>query len=283
LILTTTKKNNSRFQRTFISPNNLLKIYKVSNNSGVISFNDSTYHELRYVIKDLSGNESVLKFTVYFKRDNYVQSPIEPLPELFLPLVENRYEDSLIRIDFPIRSLYDTLSFTCSIDSSFASINGLAYNISRVGIGLQKRLFVRLKDINIKPEMIENVFVGELYEEKIYPYAAEWDEGDLTFKTRDFGTYLIRIDSIPPKLRLLTKRLPNNSQRFAIIDFHVDDEDSGIAQYDAWYNGSWVLLKWDPKENHMYCEVDLKEKDENKLKVRLTDRVGNVTEKDFDF
>lgn len=276
------KKYQSRYQRTYISPNNLLNIYKKFENKGVISFSDSTYHLLQYVVKDVAGNESVLSFTVYsHKNDSLIPQKVIAT-NTFQPLKDNHYEDSLIRIDFPSRSLYDTLSFQFYADSSEESINGLAYHLSKVGVGLQKRLFVRLKDINIQPEFAEQVFVGELYDGEIYSYSAEWDEEDLTFKTRDFGTYLIRVDSITPTLRLKTKLNKQDSTKTKTLDFYVEDHESGIHQYDAWFNGSWILLKWDPKENHMFCVIDLSERNKNSLKVRITDQVGNTTEKDFE-
>lgn len=276
------KNHNSRYQRTYVSPNNLLKIYEQVENNGVISFSDSTYHLLQYVVKDLAGNESVLSFTIFTNRTDSLNISADSIVNLYQPLVDNHYEDSLIRIDFPGRSLYDTLSFHFYTDSTQESLNGLAYHISRVGVGLHKRLFVRLKDVKIGPEYADRVFVGELYDGKIYPNSAEWDEEDLTFKTRDFGTYVIRVDSISPTLQLKTKLNPQDSSKLKTLDFFVEDVDSGIDQYDAWYNGSWVLMKWDPKENHMFCEVDLREREKNILKVRITDRVGNVTEKDFE-
>lgn len=275
------KNHKSRYQRTFISPNNLLNIYNEVENNGVISFSDSSYHLLQYVIKDIAGNESILSFTVFSnKTDSLIIK--DKKPHFYMPLVDNHYEDSLIRIDFPSRSLYDTLSFHFYADSSEESINGMAYNLSRVGVGLQKRLFIRLKDVKIKPEFADRIFIGELYDGKIYSNSAEWDEEDITFKTRDFGTYVIRVDSISPALQLKTKINPQDSTQIKVLDFYVEDKDSGIQNYDAWYNGSWVLLKWDPKENHMFCEVDLSEREKNNLKVRITDQVGNVTEKDFE-
>lgn len=277
------KNQKSRYQRTYISPNNLLNIYKKVENKGVISLPDSSYHQLRYIVKDIEGNESILNFTVFTNRNDSLIINEKNATNFYQPLVDNHYEDSLIRIDFPARSLYDTLSFHFYTDSCEESINGLAYHLSRVGVGLQKRLFVRLKDVKINPQYAERVFVGELYEGEIYSNKADWDEEDLTFKTRDFGTYVIRVDSIAPTLRLKTKINPQDSTQIKVLDFFAEDKDSGIENYDAWFNGSWVLLKWDPKENHMFCEVDLGKREKNSLKVRIKDQVGNVIEKDFEF
>jgi len=275
------KNHQSRYQRTYISPNNRLNIYNKVENDGIISFADSTYHFLQYVVKDIVGNKSVLSFTVFANSTDSIISNQKKASHFYQPLAENHYEDSLIRIDFPIRSLYDTLSFHFYADSNVESSNGLAYHLARVGVGLQKNLFIRLKNINIKPEFANQVFIGEYYKEEIYPNSAEWDDEDLTFKTRDFGTYLIRVDSIPPTLRLKTKLSTQDTVKLRTLDFYVEDTDSGINQYNAWLNGAWILLNWDPKENHMFCEVDLSKRKKNSLKVRITDQVGNVTEKDF--
>ncbi len=276
------KNYQSRYQRTYISPNNQLKIYKKSENSGVISLQDSSYHFLQYVVKDIVGNKSVLSFHVCSIHSDSILIKEKKASHFFNCLVDNHYEDSLIRIDLPKRSLYDTLSFNCRIDSSLNSINGLAYHISNIGVGLQKRIQLRLKKVNINPAFREQVFIGESYKGKIYATSAEWEEEDLIFNTRDFGTYVIRIDSIPPTLRLTTKFNPQDSSKVKTLDFFVEDKDSGIDQYDAWYNGSWVLLKWDPKENHMSCNVDLSARTTNTLKIRISDQVGNIREENFE-
>lgn len=276
------KNQHSRYQRTYISPNNRLKIYDKVVNKGVISLADSSYHLMQYIVKDVAGNKSILSFTVFTDRTDSTNIKKSTSKEIFQPLVDNHFEDSLIRIDFPRRSLYDTLSFHFYADSSEESINKLAYHLSRVGVGLQKRISIRLKEVKINPQFAEKVFVGELYNGNIYPNKAEWDEEDITFNTRDFGTYVIRVDSIAPRLQLKTKINTQDSTQIKILDFFVEDKDSGIKNYNAWFNGAWVLLEWDPKKNHMFCEVDLGKRDKNSLKVRITDQVGNVTEKDFE-
>lgn len=277
------KNYQSRYQRTYISPNNRLNIYKKSENKGVISFQDNDYHLIQYVVKDIAGNESVLSFYVNNIQNESIKTTTKKGPHLFNCLVDNHYEDSLIRIDLPKHSLYDTLSFECKVDSNAKSFNGLAYHLSDIGVALQKRIQVRLKNVVINPAFREHIFIGESYKDDIYAVSAEWEEEDLIFNTRDFGTFVVRVDSLPPMLKLTTTFNPQDTTKNRTLDFFVDDKDSGIDQYDAWYNGSWVLLKWDPKEKHMSCKVDLKERTTNRLKIRITDQVGNIREENFEF
>ena len=274
------KKHQSRFQRTYISPNNELEIYKKIQQQGVFSFNDDSFHQIKYVVKDLKGNESILSFTVLSKLYRNSEEPIKN-DSLFLPNQEYSFENGEISVFFPRNSLYDTLLFSASSSKNSNSFNHTIYDIGRVGVGLHKSISVELKNINIPIELKKKVYIGEYYKKEISPYSAEWKQNNISFKTRDFGQYLILIDSIPPKIQLQTKIKPNTE--IGRLKFKVSDNESGINSYDAWLNGSWILMKWDPKKSTMIINVDQSQIGNNLLKIIISDEVGNVSRKEINW
>lgn len=274
------KKHQSRFQRTYISPNNELEIYKKIQQQGVFSFNDDSFHQIKYVVKDLKGNESILSFTVLSKLYRNSEEPIKN-DSLFLPNQEYSFENDEVSVFFPRNSLYDTLLFSASSSKNSNSFNHTIYDIGRVGVGLHKSISVELKNINIPIELKKKVYIGEYYKKEISPYSAEWKQNNISFKTRDFGQYLILIDSIPPKIQLQTKIKPNTE--IGRLKFKVSDNESGINSYDAWLNGSWILMKWDPKKSTMIINVDQSQIGNNLLKIIISDEVGNVSRKEINW
>lgn len=274
------KKKQRRYQRTYQSPNNKLPIYGNVANKGIFSFNDDQYHRIQYVVKDVNDNKAILNFTVFSKSLENPQTL--STGNLYYPMSENNYEDENIKIHFPSRSLYDTLSFSSSIEESNKSITGTKYHIGKVGTGLQKHIQVKLKNIQVEEKLKSKVYIGEYYKKGISAYSCNWeDENQLTFKTRDFGEYLVLVDTIPPTIITRTKLEDSKSPKS--LSFTITDKGSGISDYDAWFNGSWILMQYDPKKARLSCKLNNKLKEENTFKIIIKDDVGNSNEETIIF
>lgn len=274
------KQKQRRYQRTYQSPNNKLPIYNEVVNKGIFSFNDDQYHQIQYVVKDVNDNRSILSFTIFSK--SKTDSPSLSAGNLYYPLSENNYEDEIIKVHFPSRSLYDTLSFSASVEKSTKSANGLKYHIGKVGTGLQKHLQVHLKNIKIEEGLKDKVYIGEYYKKSISAYSCKWENGNqLAFKTRDFGEYLVLVDTITPTIKMKTKI--DNTKIPQYLSFTISDDESGISDYNAWLNGSWILMQYDPKKSRLTCELGDNTQEENTLKIIIKDAVGNSSEETIRF
>jgi hypothetical protein len=59
---------------------------------------------------------------------------------------------------------------------------------------------------------------------------------------------------------------------------NVDDDFSGIDQYQGRINEKWTLFEYDAKNNRLECwfnKVSFLKKGENKLEILINDGVGN--------
>ena len=52
------------FMKSYIEPGNTLPILHADTNKGIINFNQQRDYHLRYVLKDVFGNQTVKEFTV---------------------------------------------------------------------------------------------------------------------------------------------------------------------------------------------------------------------------
>lgn len=269
------KQHNTRYQRTYKSPNNKLSIYKKNSFRGVFSLEKNAWHLLQYEVKDVAGNVSVLSFTVFAKEATATDSSTPQ--KVYNPLDENIYKDEQISIVFPSFSLYDTLSFNVKIKSNPKSINGKEYQIGRREVALQKPVFVELENIALSENLRKKAYVAEWDNNEYEPYTVNWSNDDLNFKTKNFGNYHILVDTISPVIQLKTnlKKTPKPS----ILEITVKDSGSGIDQYNAWLNGEWILMAWDPKTNTMSINLVGKLQEKNELKIKIGDKVGNSAEK----
>jgi hypothetical protein len=103
-------------------------------------------------------------------------------------------------------------------------------------------------------------------------YESNYVDGWVHASPREFGTFYIDIDTVAPRLTLIS------SSRSAIT-FTITDNLSGIDDYDAYIDGQWVLPVYDAKTNrvtHKY-ETSLAT-GKHEFKLVVTDAVGNVAE-----
>jgi hypothetical protein len=63
------------------------------------------------------------------------------------------------------------------------------------------------------------------------------------------------------------------------IQFTISDDLSGIKTYNCFINDKWVLFEYEPKTKKLTHSFDdkLLLEGQNKLKIEVTDNVGNST------
>ncbi|MCK5776212.1 MAG: hypothetical protein KAH25_08550, partial [Bacteroidales bacterium] len=191
--------------------------------------------------------------------------------DILNPLTKNTFKDEHIEIYFPPNCLYDTMTFASVAQSSHKGSITPIYQIGNKEVALQKSIQVKLNYIPNSPN--EKKYIGCVSNNHISYTSSKQIDDQLIFKTRNFGSYGIFTDSIPPTIRLKTKKDRLKSSK--IISFYVNEKESGISDYNAWLNGKWVILEWDPKKNKMFIKNDLVFQDSNILQIEVTDLLLN--------
>ena len=181
--------------------------------------------------------------------------------------VFNHYAD----IVFDKRSLFDTLYF--KLDYALDTINH------------QEKLIIGDPTIPIKgsikviakpyyqPKHPEHTAVYQMYGKNNYTYAGgKWKEQQqqVEFPIRNFGTFTILEDSIPPKIKPLIVNRDN-------IVFKLDDRLSGIKQVKAYLNNEWLLMARDLKNKQYWAEKHYAgDNYAGKFLLEVTDNANNT-------
>ncbi len=99
----------------------------------------------------------------------------------------------------------------------------------------------------------------------------DWIGDKIEFNIREFGTYTILKDSVPPEVYPLDVSKKS-------LAFRIRDELSGISSFRGTINGKWILLSYDYKKNRIWWDK-LNEGDnlEGDLVVTVKDNADNVT------
>jgi murein DD-endopeptidase MepM/ murein hydrolase activator NlpD len=99
----------------------------------------------------------------------------------------------------------------------------------------------------------------------------EWDGGQIRFKTRNFGSFVLGVDNVKPTIAAI--RVDRTGIRFSI-----KDNLSGIQKFEAFVDGKWVLMSYEHKQAVIWSE----KMDEQPLKgsvlLRVYDQAGNIAE-----
>src|SRR5690606_13780532 len=97
----------------------------------------------------------------------------------------------------------------------------------------------------------------------------EWINENIRFKTRNFGTFVLEEDSIPPRIRPI--RINANEIRFSI-----SDNRSGIESFEAFVDGEWLLMRYEYKTTEIWSERKGKEPLKGRFLLRVKDKANNL-------
>jgi murein DD-endopeptidase MepM/ murein hydrolase activator NlpD len=276
------KKGAGHIQRCYLLKNNRCSIYKNVIDSGRIYIpDDQQVHRLEFVVKDINGNTSNVKLIA------------EGGPELTLPVPgkvmqscrqEFKLEKDDFRIDIPANVCYEDYVFhyTRQQQTSSGSLSA-RYQVGDESVPLQDAITLsiptnatRNRD-TAKAVLVKGASSAE---------GGTWKNGWMTATVKEFGTYTVLADLVPPSLGLLEPppytegpNAPFRMGKGKLFRFSVSDNLSGVKSYKALIDGKWILMEYEPKQNLLFINPDEAGvlPGEHTLEVTVEDGVKNVS------
>ncbi|MCF8364884.1 MAG: M23 family metallopeptidase [Bacteroidales bacterium] len=273
----------TRYQKTYIQPNNRLSIYDHVEGNGIFSFLDGDFHTLKYVVKDASGNESILTFTIQavppqFRNVLANKSDTEE-KQIFRWDQDNVFETSDFKLFVPKGALYDTINFSYSRKADAEKgFYAPLHKVHNPGTAIHTNC-----TLSILPDSLPEIFKSKALivevNKTLTPVGGEWFGEYLQAKIRNFGNYSVTIDTIAPEIKPLNISPGKNITDLQSIRMAITDKLSGIASYKAKLNGNWLLMEWDPKNNLLVYWIDEHmQAGINDFYLEVADALGNVSE-----
>ena len=261
-----------RFVRTEIDEYNILDLY--GEREGCVTLKDGDRVEMKYVVKDYYNNVSTLRFTLVGDK---------PIREF----AENQYSRAYYRVDGKNEVEVNLDGFTAKIPPKafykFEYI--LARQIDTIpNIASDYAYVLGSEDIPVQKNIVLDIRPSEKYSDsdKLYVVSIDKDgkfipQGN---KVRALGTYALAVDNVKPTIA--PQNFKNNTKiiKCKRLNIKIKDDESGIAKYDIYLNGKWVVGAYDAKNDLLFYDVDehLK-KGKNKMEIVVTDAVGNEIRK----
>ena len=277
-------KNNLSIQKTHLQPNNKLSIYNYVKGKGIVSFDDTTTHELQYIVEDTYGNKADLTFYVKNDPGNIQKETTEndsvDYDKLMPFNTPNNFHAEDIKIHFPANAFYDTLCFNYNKKKTS---NELFYSdihqIHNIYTPVHKSFSLSINTKEMENHLTNKAFIAQIEEEDEYEYeGGKYLNGFITADTREFGEYVVMVDTITPKVELISSL--DNIENQKSIKFRITDNLSGIKTYNGYIDGEWVLFEYDPKNDlliHKFKNKQLKPGSEHELELYVGDHKDNIS------
>lgn len=261
------KKNKRKLHKSYRTPENDLPIYTIPG-LGVIGHEHKSSFQVKYVAWDAKGNKSSLEFTLKIEPGTPGGS-LNPFygMDVLQPSSPMKAEQGNVAVEFPSGTVYEPLK----IDAK-----KLTYQIGDPEVPVHNAYLIKIRQQTSKDgkDYLEMVTAGSSVE----ALAVKYDGDYVLCEARYFGKYKLKRDTIIPVATPLNFTAATKTYSRPLLQWKISDSQSGIADYDLFINGQWVLLEYEYKDATITFKKPADLKGEKEILLRVKDACGNVNE-----
>ena len=274
------KKYKKRIQKTFKENKNELSIYKGLINNGKINIKSGFNYSIEIIAKDIVGNTSSVKIPVIGKKSNAVFKKQKDTTAYKI-IADNfqKFKKENITIAFPKNTFYQDIYLDFKVDSGVAKVH-------TPSIPLNKSYTLTFNVSKYTSQEKEQLYIANTEYAK-YPRYVNTRKKDTTFytTTKTLGKYTLKIDTLKPDVKILYIYNKQWITSAKTLKVKVSDVDSGIKNWRATIDNTWVLMQYNHKKGVLTYNFSDKILVGSKhiFKIVLSDNVGNTTERSITF
>ena len=274
----TYKKFKYRIQKLFIEKSNPLSMYNRKLGDGFVEINEDELNYL-YTIKLSDYNKNLTEVLIPIKFDDGQEKKIKEVNSDHLYYINN---DSIYDINLKNSSIK-------IFNNSFYSDTFLDFTEKKDYLHLDMDTIALLKPITIKfnlnryeKSMVDKLFIAKMDDIGGYSFVSSSIQNDkMIARVKTLGDYQLKSDTIPAGVTLLNIRENQWVSNLKKIKIKISDKQSGIKSYNAWINGQWILLEYNPAKGIL--SYDFRDNvnsstTRNNLLINIEDNSGNISE-----
>ncbi|HEX2607162.1 MAG TPA: peptidoglycan DD-metalloendopeptidase family protein [Flavisolibacter sp.] len=252
--------------------------YTMNNADGIVELQDNEIHPVQIEVKDANGNTSRIQFTVQY--DPSLQRTAAVMEgERFLPNNVNVYESEDLEVFTTEWSVYDTIpvSHSRSGAAGGAALSAV-HSFLSAAIPAHDSVTIRIRpEVSLSREQQDHVVIRNLSGTRTFVKKADWQQGWLSARFRQFGTYQAFLDEEPPTVNAP----PTNLSKATRLVFTPRDNFNTIRSFRCYVNGQWLRFTNDKGKTWIYSFDEYFPRGSHELKVVVEDEAGNVLEKSW--
>ncbi len=239
---------------------------------------------IKITVEDDSGNTSSLTFAV--ERDPSHTPPPRPAGRIALDRGDFINYSNGLAVSIPKGALYEPMFYTQSVveipvQPRTDSIRPLS-PLHRTGDGVQP--LHRPMRLGIAADIPENLrrraCLAKVSDNGALSYAGgTWSNGSVNGTARDFGTFCVVADTIPPVVKASFKQGADLSGT-STITLTATDNFSGVSYFTGTIDGEWIIFERNASRGqyvHRFDPARLQTGRTHTLEFTVRDGAGNST------
>ena len=280
-------RTKRKIQRCVLPSYSMIGIYKRSYNRGYFYFDEDRTYEITYILSDLNENSTRFSFNVkgqipqienFKKRGNSNY-------QMILPGVQQTVSLPDFEAEFQTESLFDTTWLKLISHNKLTSISPmieLGSKYTPINQAVRIRFMPQLQNDTLKSKCVIAQKTGNSFS----GLKSTWTNNWLEAETREFGDFLVLIDSIAPTIKVVPKVIRKKKKKIVVkstatgtIHLVIKDQLSGITSIQSQLDGNWILLE--PGNNvgeWKYHFPDELNSGMHALRVESIDAAGNTNQ-----
>jgi hypothetical protein len=264
-------------------PGYINSIYKEVNGNGAIDISDGGVHKVHIVVKDGYGNTATLDYSV-----QYNGSPVAPVvndAKMFYPFMLDGFESEHCEFYIGERCLYDSVHIRHS-EGANTHPQGVS-NVHTIGastIPLQEAFLVRIqpsRPLSVSEQ--QHTLMQWTSGSWNGVQRVEWKNGWASARFRDFGSFRLVTDDVPPQINTPGLTDGANLSKASRIVFSVTDNMGQVKNVRTLLDGKWLRFTNDKGRSFIYRFDEKCLAGPHELVIRAEDEAGNKVEKAIRF
>ena len=271
-------ENRKRILKLFLEDENDLSIYSTKN-KGFVDVKQKTELLFKIVAKDIKGNS--ISINVPLDYENMVKATLTNSQGVsYSKKIEN-----IIENDFEFKNSHVNIPKNTFLKNRKIKIEHPNDTLKIINpyIPLYKNIKIKFKNPNNNKG--NYLAVKDYNNKELFASSKLNPLNYFELKTKKFGLYFIKNDSISPEISPLNFKNGDWVSNKKYLKFKILDKESGIKKYKGKINGKWMLFEYEYKKNLISYEFDsfYLSKSKNEVEIELEDMVGNTLIKTFTF
>lgn len=268
------KKTGQRIQKLFMIEPYLLSIITSNNTYGMIDVAPNLYQNFQIEVSDFNQNKSVINIPIQHSSLPVTTFKDEKHSNFYLKArKDNSYAKDNVSVFIPAGTFYEDFYIDFDVKDSVL----LLHNES---VPVHNNITITFEDTtNSSEEDKSKMFIASR-EGKRLGYNKTYRKGNVfTTYTKDLGAFVLAKDTIAPRISDANFVEGKWISKQSKLEVYISDNMSGVAEYNGYLNGKWILFEYDYKTKKMSYDFNDNIADEgrNDLKIVVSDNVGNST------
>jgi murein DD-endopeptidase MepM/ murein hydrolase activator NlpD len=260
-----------RFQKLFVKTPYGLSLLKGNKSNGQFTVVPGEVKNFRIEVADFHGNKSIINGSIeYSDKPASVLETKKITPYFVKASNDHNYTKDNVSVFIPANAFYEDFYMDFRVKDS-------VLHLHNASVPVHTAVTVSFDVRHLSKEVLQKTFIAGFTDKRVTYNSSYMEDGRLTAKVKMLGNFKLTQDTVAP--RIFDADFVQGTWLSAKDTFSlkISDDLSGIATFDAWLNGRWILMHYDYKTRIIYHNFSdgIAAEGRNELKVTVTDNVGN--------